>query len=167
MRRTLENRTARRATVLPPAPHPSSESEVMLRPPAAGDLELHHSRDVAHVAPRRPPDVVRATAVLRQAGHHPRPATVAPVAVVAMIAAVVFPPAGLPLARMARRECREEGRPGAGLALTASLVASLLTGVIVLVILLLFWGLVSGVNQLADALGIIASFLKVITNLLS
>jgi hypothetical protein len=51
-------------------------------------------------------------------------------AVAALVVAVLCPPAGLGLARSARRQCLARGRRGAGLALVAHVVAAAGTGLL-------------------------------------
>ncbi|MFD0821014.1 hypothetical protein ACFQ0D_22515, partial [Micromonospora zhanjiangensis] len=89
-----------------------------------------------------------------------RPRMVNGAVIAALIVAVVFPPAGLGLAKSARRECREEGRPGAGLALLAHVVAALGTCLLVLVVLTLFSAFTYGVVQVGNGLSSIGTLFE-------
>ncbi|MEJ3750815.1 DUF4190 domain-containing protein [Actinomycetes bacterium KLBMP 9797] len=79
--------------------------------------------------------------------------------IAALIVAVVFPPAGLGLAKTARRECREDGRAGGGTALVAHVIAAAGTCVMVLVTLTLFAVFAYGVVQVGSGLTAIGDFL--------
>jgi hypothetical protein len=81
-------------------------------------------------------------------------------AVVAIVVAVLFPPAGLGLAKSARRECRETGERGAGLALIAHVVAAAGTAMITLVVLVLASVFAFGIYQLGNGIAEIGEFLS-------
>ncbi|GIJ46336.1 hypothetical protein Val02_32220 [Virgisporangium aliadipatigenens] len=88
-----------------------------------------------------------------------------PAAAVAMAVAVIFPPAGLGLAKSARRECLAHGSRGAGLALAAHLVAAIGTLLWTLVTLAICAAGVWGINVAADALHTIGDFLEKVGSL--
>jgi hypothetical protein len=86
-------------------------------------------------------------------------------AVVAMVVAVIFPPAGLGLAKSARRECLAHGTRGAGLALAAHLVAAAGTLLMTVVTLGICAFGVWGINVAAEGIGKIGDFLEKIGSL--
>jgi hypothetical protein len=88
-------------------------------------------------------------------------------ALAALIVAVAFPPAGLGLAKTARRECREDNRPGAGLALVAHVIAATGTCAILLVSLTLLGLFAYGMIELGSGLHEIGAFLSLIGKLFS
>jgi len=86
-------------------------------------------------------------------------------AAVAIVVAVIFPPAGLGLAKSARRECLANGTRGAGLALAAHLVAAAGTLLMTVVTLGICAAGVWGINVAAEALGKIGDFLEKVGSL--
>jgi hypothetical protein len=88
-----------------------------------------------------------------------------PAAAVAIVVAVLFPPAGLGLARSARRECRETGERGANLALLAHLIAAAGTSLLVLCFLVIASAFAFGMVQLGNGIAGIGDFLRWVSRL--
>ena len=80
---------------------------------------------------------------------------------------MIFPPAGLGLAKSARRECRESGQPGGGLALVAHVIAAAGTTLLVLIVLAIASAFAFGLYQLGNGVAGIGSFLSWIQRLFS
>jgi hypothetical protein len=89
------------------------------------------------------------------------------VVLAALIVAVVFPPAGLGLAKTARRECREDRRGGSGLALVAHVIAATGTCVILLFFLTLLSLFAYGMLEIGSGLHEIGWFLSLFGRLFS
>ena len=85
----------------------------------------------------------------------------------ALFIAVVFPPAGLSIAKSARKECLESGKRGAGLALTAHMVAAAGSGLLVLTILGVCGMAAFGITELGTGVHKIGTFLEWVQKLFS
>ena len=88
-----------------------------------------------------------------------------PAAAIAIVVAVLFPPAGLGLARSARRECRETGERGANLALLAHVIAAAGTSLLVLCFLAIASAFAFGMVQLGNGVAGIGDFLRRVSRL--
>jgi hypothetical protein len=173
VRRKLDERSAQQAApppVTPPyhaqvAPFvPTQVAPPVPAPPApipAPSAPMASAMPMAQPAPGYPPVPYPPRA------EPARPAKVNAAAVVAIVVAVIFPPAGLGLARSARRECRETGEAGANLALVAHVIAAAGTTLLVLTVLAVASAFAIGIYKLGSGVAGIGSFLSWIQRLFS
>jgi hypothetical protein len=80
-------------------------------------------------------------------------------AVTALFVAVLFPPAGLGLAKLARRECLVKEKAGSGVALLAYVIAAAGTAVLTLAVLVICGFGAYGITALGNGVQRIADFL--------
>jgi hypothetical protein len=172
VRRKLDERSAQRpgppAPMAPPGPlappvTPAHQAQVAPYVPAPPPAPYVPAPVPMSYVPAPPP----APVYLPPPSQAPRPAKMNAAAVAAIIVAVIFPPAGLGLAKSARRECRESGQAGGGLALVAHVIAAAGTTLLVLTVLAIASAFAFGLYQLGNGVAGIGSFLSWIQRLFS
>lgn len=164
----------------PAAPHPVPTAQAWAVPAPA---PARHSR-IVPVAPVQPTEIIAPAQPGAPATHwgpvsHPVPAQrpapaqqgvpqrrgFNPAAAAAIVVAVLFPPAGLGMAKSARRECRETGQRGANLALLAHVIAAAGTSLLVLCFLAVTSAFAFGMVQLGNGVAGIGHFFDLLSRL--
>jgi hypothetical protein len=144
---------AQRSQVVPFVSPPALQPTEILRPPTMSATLAQVSMPVTMsmpVAGPMGPSTVLAPGTRRKLN---------PAAVVAIIVAVLFPPAGIGLAKSARRECRESGERGGNLALVAHMIGAAGTTLLVLCVLAVASAFAVGLHELGSGIAGIGSFL--------